>query len=197
MKLYELTNNFAELFDNFEAICNYEPEQNENGEYIDDDENIIPDLEAYKAEMQTAWFDTLNSIEEEFEVKAENIAAYIKDTIGDAEKLKKEEEALKKRRKTKENVAKKFIDYLFDSMKIINRTKIDTPKAKISIRNNAESVFIEHVEAFVDYCMETNQDDYLRFKQPEVNKTAVKKALQSGEALPGAVLRRTQSLIIK
>ena len=75
-----------------------------------------------------------------------------------------EEEALKKRRKTKENVAKKFTDYLLDSMKTINRTKIDTPKAKLSIRNNAESVFIEHVEAFVDYCMETNQDDYLRWR---------------------------------
>ena len=35
------------------------------------------------------------------------------------------------------------------------------------------------------------------YQEPEINKTAVKKALQSGIRLKGAILGRTQSLTIK
>lgn len=197
MKLYMLTNNFAELFDNFEAICNYEPEKNEDGQYIDNNGNIIADIDAYKATMQTAWFDTLSGIEEEFEVKAENIATFIKNCQAESDELKKEEEALSARRKVKDNQIKRMKDYLLESMQTIGRLKIDTPKAKLSIRNNAESAKIPDEKAFIAMCLEKKLDKYLRFKAPEINKTAVKKDLQSDVRIEGARLDRTQSLIIK
>ncbi len=55
MNLYELTNDFAQLFNQFDEISSMD-----NAE-----------------EFKQAWFDTLSGIEEEFEVKAENIGAYI------------------------------------------------------------------------------------------------------------------------
>ena len=61
--LYDITGRFAELFDAFDAINDYEPDTNADGEYIDDDGEVIADLEAYKADMLTMWFDTLEGIE--------------------------------------------------------------------------------------------------------------------------------------
>lgn len=46
-------------------------------------------------------------------------------------------------------------------------------------------------------CMSKGLDDYLRYKDPEINKTTVKSALKSGQIIPGARLGRTQSLVIK
>lgn len=197
MKLYELSTDFSRLFDDFDVICSYEPEKNDNGDYVDDDGNVINDITAYRQELQEAWFDTLDGIEQEFEDKAENVAAYIKSLKAEADDLKEEEAALNRRRKVKENQIDRLKDYLLHSMMTINRTKIDTPKAKLSIRNNAESVQFDDEEQFIRLCLARGQDDYLRYKDPELNKTAVKKALQSGMEIDGARLIRTQSLIIK
>ena len=197
MKLYELSTDFSRLFDDFDAICSYEPEKSESGDYIDDGGSIIEDLAAYRQELQEAWFDTLDGIEQEFEDKAENVAAYIKSLKAEADDLKEEEAALNRRRKVKENQIDRLKDYLLHSMMTINRTKIDTPRAKLSIRNNAESVQFDDEEQFIRLCLARGQDDYLRYKDPELNKTAVKKALQSGMEIDGARLIRTQSLIIK
>lgn len=197
MKLYDYAYNYAELFDRFDAIADYEPEKNDEGQYIDDDGNIIPDIDAYRAEMQTAWFDTLDGIEGEFDIKAENIACFIKQLEGDLELLKKQKAAFERRRKAKENQLERIKTYLLDCMNKTKRTKIDMPKAKISVRNNAESADILDEKSFVAMCIKRNLKEYLRFKEPDINKTAVKNALKAGEAIPGAELKRTQSLVIK
>ena len=82
-------------------------------------------------------------------------------------------------------------------MMTINRTKIDTPKAKLSIRNNAESVRFDDENEFITLCELAGADDFLRYKKPEIDKTEVKAALKRGDSIPGASLIRTQSLIIK
>lgn len=197
MKLYELSTDFSRLFDDFDAICSYEPEKSESGDYIDDGGSIIEDLAAYRQELQEAWFDTLDGIEQEFEDKAENVAAYIKSLKAEADDLKEEEAALNRRRKVKENQIDRLKDYLLHSMMTINRTKIDTPKAKLSIRNNAESVRFDDENEFITRCELAGADDFLRYKKPEIDKTEVKAALKRGEQIEGARLIRTQSLIIK
>ena len=197
MKLYELSTVFSRLFDDFDAICSYEPEKSESGDYIDDGGSIIEDLAAYRQELQEAWFDTLDGIEQEFEDKAENVAAYIKSLKAEADDLKEEEAALNRRRKVKENQIDRLKDYLLHSMMTINRTKIDTPKAKLSIRNNAESVRFDDENEFITRCELAGADDFLRYKKPEIDKTEVKAALKRGEQIDGARLIRTQSLIIK
>lgn len=116
MKLYEYADRFSQLFDEFDAIADFEPAQNDAGQYIDDDGNIIPDVAAYKTEMQQAWFDTLDGIEGEFDLKAENIACYIKQLSGELEMLKKEKAAFERRRKSKETQLEGMKNYLLTCM---------------------------------------------------------------------------------
>lgn len=197
MKLYDYAEQFEGLFDSFDAFADFEPVTDENGQYIDDDGNIIPDLDAYRAEMQTAWFDTLDAIEGEFDIKAENIACFIKQLEGDLELIKKQKAAFERRRKAKENQLERMKDYLLECMNKSKRSKIDMPKAKITVKNNAESAKFDSEKDFIKMCMSKGLDDYLRYKDPEINKMAVKSALKSGQIIPGARLGRTQSLIIK
>lgn len=196
MKLYEYADSFSQLFDEFDAIADFEPAQNDAGQYIDDDGNIIPDLAAYKADMQQAWFDTLDGIEEGFEVKAENIACFIKQLDGELEMLKKQKAAFERRRKAKETQLEGMRNYLLTCMQKIGRTKIETPLAKISIRNNAESAQFVSEDAFIKWAKD-NATELLNYGEPTIYKTLVKNELKAGKELPGASLGRTQSLSIK
>ena len=195
MKLYEMSADFADLFDNYDAIVNIEFTPDGKGGFVDDDGNPV-DPEERRKEMQQAWFDTLDGMEQELVRKAENVAVYIKAMEAEAKSLKAEEDKLKARRQAKENTAKRMREYLMGCMKQANISKIDEPRAVISLRNNPESVEISDENEFISWANEEH-DDFLRFKAPEINKTAVKNALKSGAEIPFASLTRSQSLTIK
>ena len=93
MKLYELTEMYSDLFNQFDAINEWEPDTNADGMPIDDDGNIIANVDAYRNKMLTAWFDTLTGIEGEFDEKAESIAIYYKQLLAEAKMLKAEKTA--------------------------------------------------------------------------------------------------------
>lgn len=107
MKLYELTETFANLFGQFEDINDYEPDTNADGQPIDGNGDIIEDVDAYKEKKLTAWFDTLEGIEGEFDEKVESIAVYYKQLTAEAKMLKAEKAAITKRQSQKEREVKK------------------------------------------------------------------------------------------
>ena len=170
MKLYEISNDYRELFEQFEMF-------EEAGE-------------------EQAWFDTLDSLEQEFDSKAENIAVYIKNLTSDIAELKAEEKALRDRRQAKEHKIDSLKKYLLACMQRTDRKKIDKPRAVISVRTNAESVCIADEQAFIDWAMQ-NDDTLLKYADPEIKKNSVKSLLQCGKKIPYATLQRTQSLLIK
>lgn len=96
MKLHELTKTFLDLFNQFDLINEWEPDTNTDGVPFDDDGNIIANVDAYRNEMLTAWFDTLEGIEGEFDEKVESIAVYIKQLAAEAKALKAEKAAIAK-----------------------------------------------------------------------------------------------------
>lgn len=197
MKLYELSGEFNELFDRFDEINDMEFNTNADGDPIDADGNVIENPDGYKAAMLDAWFDTLDGIEGEFDAKAENIAVYIKVLKAEAEALEREEKALKSRKEQKQNKFNSLKSYLESSMKAINKLKIDMPRAKLSIRNNAESVVIDDEQAFRVWAERFGHDDLLKYSEPEIRKADTKKFIQNGGEVPNAHLERSQSLIIK
>ena len=196
MKLYELSGLFAELFDQFDEINSYTPDTDANGNYISDEGDIITDLEALRESYRQAWFDTLSGIEDEFDVKAENIAVYIKNMTAEIKAMKQEEDALKRRRLAFEKSVERMKGYLLGSMLAIGKRKVDMPRARLSIRKNAESLVVDDEQRFIRWA-ERCADNLLKYADPEIRKTDAKKLLQSGEELPYVHLTRTESLIIK
>lgn len=174
MSLFNISAEFAELFDRFDELSE------------EDDPTLLE-----------AWFDTLEGIEGAFNQKAVNVALYIKSLSAEADAIKAEMKSLQSRAKAKENKAKRLKEYLLECMERIQLTKIDEPAARISVRNNPESVRIADEASFIAWA-KGNAAELLRYAEPDIDKTAIKKALSSGEIeIPGAALERTKSVIIK
>ena len=194
MRLYEMSAEFAALFDGLDSISAWEPTIID-GIAVDDDGVVIEDVVEYKEKWIADWLDKLMEIETDFEVKAENIACFIKELSGEAETLRKEKKSVSARLDAKTHLIDRLKTMLVENMTAIGRKKIDMPKAKISLRNNQETAQFLHEKEFISWA-NMNRPDLLKYT-PEINRTAVKAALQNGDKIQGAVLGRTVSAIIK
>lgn len=179
MKLYELTNDFQRLFDSLEDMT-------ENAELTAEE----------KSEAEKVWFDTLECVEAEFTDKAENVAAYVKVLGSEAKMLEAEEKALKARREQKIKQAESLKAYLMNSMQRVNLNKIEGVMAKISITKGRESTEITDPKAFVEWA-KVNDDSLLKYKDPDISKTAVKVAIEAGRKIPYAAVVRRPGLTIR
>lgn len=136
--------------------------------------------------------DTMEAVEGELEIKAESYAKIMKNLEGDVEALENEIRRLTSRKKAIEENIKRMKTALQGMMEITGKTKFKTDLFSFGIQKNAPSVVID-VEDIYDI-----PEDYLKYKAPEINKTAIKEAIQKGENLEGiAHLEIKNSLRIK
>ena len=194
-RLIDMSREYEEIFDAFEIIDDLEPDINEDGEPVDYNGNVINDIETWHEELKRQWFDELASKEDEFENKAESVAQYIKNLIIESDALAAEIKVLQQRKKVKDNKIENMKKYLKDCLIQTGINKIETTRCVLSIRNNAESVSIANEKEFISQYKDSHAE-YFKFK-PEISKTEIKKLLQSGVEIDGAVLEKTQSIIIK
>lgn len=195
MRLYELTDDFRKMFDDFENIQTMEFEPDGKGGFVDGRGDPI-DPDQTRKDLEEAWFNTLEVLEEEIDTKAESIAIYIKECLADAGMLEAEEKELRRRRQALERTAERMKTYLGQCMERTHRKKIEMPRAVISVRNNPESVNVTDEKKLIEWAA-LERDDLLKFRDPEISKSAVRAALKEGQEIPFCELRRTQSVIVK
>lgn len=143
---------------------------------------------------ESAIADTLESITATLEEKADNTACVIKNMTAEILALRAEERKLAERRRIKENQVERLREYLANALLQSGYNKIETARNKISFRKS-ESVKIDDESAFVEWAMKDN-DEYLTYKEPTINKTAIKKALADGKEIKGARMEQKQNLQI-
>lgn len=194
-RLFDISQDFEALFDQFDAISEYEFPVDEDGRLVDDDGNPV-NPETAKAEMLEAWFDTLSGIKEEFNFKAENLAQYIKCLKAEAEDIDEEMKKLRARRDSRNKRIERLKNYLMENMEAVGITKIDMPKAKITIRKNAPSIKFDNEISFITMLQNKGRDDLLKYSMPEIRKSEIKKLIKSGEKFEGARLESGRSVII-
>jgi len=122
--------------------------------------------------------------------KIENIGLWIKDLKAEASALKAEKDALAKRQKTAENKAESLTRYL---QMMLEGEKFKTPRLSVSYRT---SKAVEVDNEFLSWAM-ANGEQYLRYKEPEVDKTSLREAIESGEEVPHASLVERTGVVIK
>lgn len=141
--------------------------------------------------------DTLASLTGDFEFKADNMACLIKNLTSDASGIDEEIRRLTARKKQKLGTAEKVKVHLANGMTRINMSKIETARNYISLRNNPESVVIPDEQAFIDWALDNERDELLKFETPKPAKNMIKDALKSGVEIPCVSLCRNQSVQIK
>ena len=133
--------------------------------------------------------DTLESIKESIEDKAENTAKLIRSWEAEANAIKEEEKRLANRRKALENNTKSSKEYLFEQLRIAGIEKVKRPTITVSISNNPHSIEI------LDSTLIPS--DYIIQKDPDIDKKGLIQALKDGADIPGVALCQRQGLRIR
>ena len=147
-------------------------------------EDELVDDEALMGAWETATEDLAD--------KLENCCKYIKNEEAVIAGLKEEEERLNARRKAKENAIKRLKQLMQDAMNAAGEKKLPCGTFTVSIQNNAPSVVMD--EQYV----ENVPAEFLRMREPEVDKKKILEALKDGKNLDGlAHLQQTASIRIR
>jgi hypothetical protein len=141
------------------------------------------DAQTFSDTLQAMEFDT------DFENKADGYAKAIINFNADNAKIKAERDRLNLRIKANEKMAEMLKNRLCGAMKTVNKTKFKTAFFTYNIRRNPPAAVIA-ADAEIP-------DEYLRYKDPEPDKTALKDALKEGIKISGITLEHSESLIIK
>lgn len=136
--------------------------------------------------------DTLEGLAGEIEVKATNVAMFVRNLEASADAIKEAEANMAARRKAIENRAKRIRAYLQGQMERTGITKIECPYFKLAVRDNPPAVVIDAESQLPQKFMRTPEPP-----PPAPDKKAIAEALKSGEEVPGAHLERGKRLEIK
>ena len=133
--------------------------------------------------------DTLDSIEEAIEVKAENIAKLIRNLEADKKAFEEEEKRFKEKKQAADNRIKSLKLYLEDNMRLTGKTKFKAGFFSFAIQNNPPSV-----EVFDEALL---PERFLIEQPPKIDRAGIKELLKAGEEVPGAELKQTEGLRIR
>ena len=141
---------------------------------------------------EQAFMDTLDGIEGAIEVKAENYAKIMRQLEADAAACDAESKRLKNKSKTIDNNIRRMKQALQFAMQTTGKTKFKTPLFSFYIQKNPASVVMD------EQYIENIPERFLVRKDPEINRKAIRDAINAGEDIGGiAHLEQTESLKIK
>ena len=127
----------------------------------------------------------LQALQLEREQKIENVALWYKNLLSDAAQYKAEKDAFAERERAARAKADRLKAYLQDALQ---GDKYKSTRVSISYRTTPRVV--------VDDVLNL-PPRYVRFADPEPNKTEIMAAIKAGEEVNGARLENNQSIIIK
>lgn len=132
--------------------------------------------------------DELDLLQMEHDEKLKNCVWFYKNIKAEADALKAEKQKLADRQKTAERKAEWMKRYIANDLGGKDFKPEDDVTVRVSWRKSKQ-VDCEDVYKV--------PDDYLRYKEPELDKKKVTDALKSGEVVPGCTLVEKQNIQIK
>ena len=129
--------------------------------------------------------DQLAALQMERQQKIENVALWHKNLLADAAAYKAEKDAFAEKERRAKAKADSLKQYLLDALA---GEKFKTTRVSISYRKSSSVV--------VDDVLQLPQQ-FIKYAEPEPDKTAIKQAINSGEEVSGAHIESKQSIQIK
>ena len=136
----------------------------------------------------------LTALQMERERKLEGVTLWIKDLNAEAEAIKTEADKLTARKRAIDNKVASLKAWLLwaldgEKLKTVRCSVYQTHSTKVSVADEAKLIgFLQTLD---------NPEKFLRFRDPELRKDEIKKALKEGYEIPGAALEETESVVIK
>ena len=123
--------------------------------------------------------DAMMNSQEDLTIKLEGYCKFIRNLESDIEGLKKEESRLADRRRTMENTIKRAKKAMQYAMETAGLKKVKGQIFTISVQANPESVVLD--EPYI----KNIPPEYLKVKDPEIDKAKLKEDLKNGVNLNG------------
>ena len=136
----------------------------------------------------------LDALQIEREQKLEGVALWIKDLKAEAEAVKAEADKLNARKKAIDNKVEGLKTWL---MYALGGEKLKTPRCNV-YQTHSQKVVIDDEKAMIDMLMSSpSGEKFLRIKEPEIDKNALKDSLKQGYEYEFAHLEETESIVIR
>ena len=136
----------------------------------------------------------LTALQMEREKKLEGVALWVKDLKAEAAAVKEEADKLTARKKALDNKIESIKTWLLIAL---DGGKLKTPRCNV-YQMHSQRLAVADEGKLIEFFQETNDPEkFLRFRDPELRKDEIKKALKDGFVIPGAALEETESVVIK
>lgn len=130
-------------------------------------------------------FEQLDKLQLERDEKIENIALWIKNLKSDEESYKTEKQSFEDRQRQAKQKRESLERYL---TAVLNGEKFKTAKVECSFRKS-QRIEVDDISSL--------PDEFLKYKDPEADKTAIKEAIKEGKEIAGARVVIALNLQIK
>lgn len=131
-------------------------------------------------------FELIEKLQMERDQKIENVCLFYKNAEAEAKAIAEEIRILQARKKVLDNKADRAKSYVEFALQ---GEKFSRPTCQVTYRSGKQ-VAVDDLYSI--------PDEYLRYKEPEPDKVAIKKAIdKEGLVIPGAHLEETTSMSIK
>jgi hypothetical protein len=136
----------------------------------------------------------LDALQMERDRKLEGVALWVKDLNAEAAAVKEEADKLTARKKALDNKITALKIWLLYALR---GEKLKTPRCNV-YQTHSQKLTVENEGALIRFLQSLEKPErFLRFKDPELRKDDIKKALKDGYEIPGAALEETESVVIK
>ena len=138
--------------------------------------------------------EALENLKEDIEYKLEGYCKVRANFKADIEALKAEKKRLDDKQKALENRVKAMEEAMKMAILAVkpDEPKIKTPLFSLTVQNNPESVVMD------EQYIENIPEEYLKFKEPEIDRTKIKEDIKAGKDLEGiAHLEQSKGLRIR
>lgn len=136
----------------------------------------------------------LNALQMEREQKLEGVALWIKDLNAEATAVKEEADKLTARKKALDNKVAGLKAWLLQAL---GGEKLKTARCNV-YQTHSQRVNIPDEPKLIGFLQTLQEPErFLRFKEPELRRDEIKKALKDDYEIPGAYLEETESVVIR
>ena len=136
----------------------------------------------------------LDALQMERETKLEGVSLWVKDLTAEANAVKEEADKLTARKRALDNKIQALKSWLLIAL---NGEKLKTPRCNV-YQTHSTRVSVEDEAELIKFLETLDEPEkFLRFREPELRKDEIKKALKDDVIIPGASLETTESVVIK
>ena len=138
----------------------------------------------------------LNALQMERDAKLEGVALWIKDMRAEAAAIKEEADKLTARKKALDNKIEGLKTWL---LMALDGEKLNTPRCKVYQTHSQRVTIVGDENDLIAWLERNAKDprDYIRYREPELRKDEIKKALKDGKEIEYAKLEETEGVVIK